>query len=79
MQPPHSHHQHHLSLTGQQPSHLQTQNLPLQSSHDPGDLDDSGIGMSLMDDDLTMAKFGITGAHIGQEGFGGADMGVNVL
>lgn len=81
MQPPHHQHQHqhHLSLTGQQPAQLQTQNLPMQSSHDHNDLDDSGIGMSLMDDDLTMAKFGLTGAHVGQEGFMSADMSVNVL
>ncbi|GAB7347693.1 hypothetical protein MBLNU459_g5256t1 [Dothideomycetes sp. NU459] len=83
MQPPHHHHhhhhQHHLSISSQQPAQLQTHNLPMQSSQDSGDIDDSGIGMSLMDDDLTLAKFGITGAHVGQEGFVGADMSVNVL
>jgi regulatory factor X len=28
------------------------------------DIDDSGIGMSLMDDDLSMAKFAVNGQHM---------------
>ena len=43
------------------------------------DLDDSGIGMSLMDDDLTMSKYGITGPHVGAEGMGLSGVRVDAL
>lgn len=57
------------------PSHnIQTQNLP----NEPTDLDDSGIGMGLVDDDLNLAKFGLTGAHVGHDLVDG-DLTVNVL
>lgn len=49
-----------------------------QQQHEP-DVDDSGIGMSLMDDDLTMSKFGVTGPHIGMEGMGMTDMRIETL
>ncbi|EME43198.1 hypothetical protein DOTSEDRAFT_132769 [Dothistroma septosporum NZE10] len=42
-------------------------------------IDDSGIGMSLMDDDLTMSKFGVTGPHVAMDGMGTDDMGMNSL
>ena len=45
---------------------------------EPVDLDDSGIGMGLMDDDLALSKYGINTAHVGHDMVGG-DMGVNVL
>ncbi|KAK5135913.1 hypothetical protein LTR08_004371 [Meristemomyces frigidus] len=48
------------------------------SQHDT-DIDDSGIGMSLIDDDLTMSKFGGTGAHVEMDGMGAPDMRVDPL
>lgn len=43
---------------------------PMQSQGlDTADLDDSGIGMGLVDDDLAMAKYGLMSG----------DMSVNVL
>jgi len=44
--------------------------MPPQMTHGPSqlqqetDIDDSGIGMSLMDDDLSMAKFAVHGQHM---------------
>ena len=76
----------------QQNAHMlpsQTRDLPFQSQdhmsgnksqpkHDEN-IDDSGIGMSLMDDDLTMSKFGLSGPHVGMEGMNSADMRVEPL
>jgi regulatory factor X len=49
------------------------QSLPSQPMQNQGldtaDLDDSGIGMGLIDDDLTMSKYGLMSG----------DMSVNVL
>ncbi|KAK5166747.1 hypothetical protein LTR04_000491, partial [Oleoguttula sp. CCFEE 6159] len=42
--------------------------LQLSGTHhtsQEADLDDSGIGMSLMEEDLAIAKFGLSGAHAG--------------
>ncbi|EMC97029.1 hypothetical protein BAUCODRAFT_23427 [Baudoinia panamericana UAMH 10762] len=57
----HSHHQH-------QHQHQHSQQHLTAGA---GDIDDSGIGMSLLDDDLTMAKLGVTGPHVGVGGMGG--------
>lgn len=57
---------------------LQSQSMPQSLPNDPSELDDSGIGMGLMDEDLTLSKFGITGPHVGHDLVGG-DMTVNVL
>lgn len=44
--------------------------MPQPMTHGPSqlqqetDIDDSGIGMSLMDDDLSMAKFAVNGQHM---------------
>ena len=43
------------------------------------DVDDSGIGMSLMDDELTLHKFGVTGPHVTMEGMRAPDMCVDPL
>ncbi|UJO18592.1 Transcriptional regulator RFX1 [Fulvia fulva] len=56
----------------------QTSGLSKQHQPEP-DIDDSGIGMSLMDDDLTMSKFGVTGPHVAMDGMGTNDMGMNPL
>ncbi|TKA76084.1 hypothetical protein B0A49_12550 [Cryomyces minteri] len=54
---------------GQQGHDLQAAlQLQLSGTHHTSqetDLDDSGIGMSLMEDDLAIAKFGLSGAHAG--------------
>jgi regulatory factor X len=56
--------QHRFAMPQSLPSqHIQNQGL------DTTDLDDSGIGMGLMDDDLAMAKYGLMSG----------DMSVNVL
>jgi hypothetical protein len=59
--------------------------MPQPVSHAPSqlqqetDIDDSGIGMGLMDDDLTMAKFNV-GQHIGGDTMSlPAGMRVNAL
>lgn len=58
--------------------HLQTQDMPLSNSQDT-DIDDSGIGMSLVDDDLALSKFGLAaGSHVGL-GMMGGEIGVDVL
>ena len=44
----------------------QQQQTQMKRQHDEG-VDDSGICMNFMDDDLNFAKFGMTGAHIGHE------------
>ncbi|KAK4501196.1 hypothetical protein PRZ48_007003 [Zasmidium cellare] len=59
-----------------QSSGLKQQHHLQQQDHD---IDDSGIGMSLMDDDLTMSKFGVTGPHVAMEGMGTTDMRVDPL
>ena len=65
----------------------QTHTLPYQPApskqqqqipHD-ADIDDSGIGMSLMDDDLTISKFGVSGPHVAMQGMGAPDMRVDPL
>ncbi|RMY70552.1 hypothetical protein D0863_05711 [Hortaea werneckii] len=66
-----------MNMTGMAP-HQQPQTLPFQpvpmqkhqSMQHDADLDDSGIGMSLMDEDLTATKFGITGPHVAMQGMG---------
>ncbi|CAK3936466.1 Transcriptional regulator RFX1 [Lecanosticta acicola] len=57
--PPQQHHHHQIA------QHKQ---------HHETDIDDSGIGMSLMDEDLTMSKFGVTGPHVAMEGVSATDL-----
>lgn len=63
----------------QSQSQQQQQQQQQQMSQHETDVDDSGIGMSLMDDDLTMSKFGVAGPHIGMEGMGMTDMRIDPL
>lgn len=49
----------------QQMSNQQQQQQQIKR-HDDG-VDDSGICMNFMDDDLNFAKFGMAGGHIGHE------------
>lgn len=56
---PQQHHHHHSLSFQQRPQKQQSQET---------DLDDSGIGMSLMDDDLAGKAFGVAGPHIGKNG-----------
>lgn len=71
-----SHQQHQMQGLAFQHQHHQ---MPMQKQHQDTDVDDSGIGMSLMDDDLTMSKFGATGPHVGMDGMGVGEMRVNPL
>lgn len=70
------------NMAGMPPHQLAFQPPPQKQhsmQHD-NDMDDSGIGMSLMDDDLTVSKFGIAGPHVGMEGMGAPqDMRVEAL
>lgn len=63
----------HLSSQPQQRFAMPQQSLPSQSIQNQGldtaDLDDSGIGMGLVDDDLALSKYGLMSG----------DMSVNVL
>ena len=67
-------------MPGQQHLPQQPSNLSLQTSvaHDMGDMDDSGIGMSLVDDE-DLAKFSFTTADIGSQLMSHAEMGVNMV
>lgn len=69
----HAHHafegQHSLTEAGENMQH------PMQ--HNDTDIDDSGIGMSFVDDDLAMSKFGMAGSHVG--GHLGAGISVDAL
>ena len=61
------------SMTSAPPANFeQGHTMSFQQQHStskPEDnIDDSGIGMSLMDDDLTLSKFGISGPHVGMGG-----------
>lgn len=74
--PPNGQHQAYAATTHTLPYQL------AQHKHQPqhdADIDDSGIGMSLMDEDLTLSKFGVTGPHVDMEGMGAADMRVDPL
>lgn len=71
--PPHQH--QHDPNAFFMPQHSSQQHM----MHQEPDLDDSGIGMSLMDDDLTLSKFGVTGPHVGAEGMGMAGVRVDAL
>lgn len=77
----HMGHRHSISLHSQ--PHLPTQpsNLSLQTSmsHDLPDLDDSGIGMSLVDEDDAMAKFNFATVDIGSQLMSHGDMSVNMV
>lgn len=66
---------HHQQLSRES---QQQQFQPKMSKRSEADIDDSGICMSYLDDDLTFAKFGMTGAHMGHDLIGG-EMGVNVI
>lgn len=77
-------HRHSLSM----PSHTQTvhphmpsqpSNLSVQTSlsHDDAGLDDSGIGMSLVDEDA-LSKFSFTTTDMGHHLIG-AEMSVNIV
>lgn len=61
-----------------QPQQQMAQMVHPQPQKPDNDFDDSGIGMGLMDDDLTMAKFGLTGAHVGHDYVGG-DLGIHAI
>ncbi|KAK4543088.1 hypothetical protein LTR36_005865 [Oleoguttula mirabilis] len=82
---PNGQHQTYAPPTGMNGMPHQAHSLPYQPAHQKqhsqhdADIDDSGIGMSLMDDDLTMAKYGVAGPHVGMEGMGAADMRVDPL
>lgn len=71
-------HQHQVHNHGLQYQPNTSSKLQHQQSHE-SDIDDSGIGMSLMDDDLTLSKFGVTGPHVGMDGMGTTDLRVDVL
>ncbi|KAH9827341.1 RFX DNA-binding domain [Teratosphaeria destructans] len=43
------------------------------------DIDDSGIGMSLMEEEMTMNKFRVSNGHMSMTGIGGAEMRVDAL
>ena len=67
-----------------QPHQPQPQHHHQLQQHQDTDLEDSGIGMSLVgDEDLTMTKFGATGPHVATSaagmGMGTADMRVEPL
>ena len=51
-------------------AHLPFHTAQAQKPQQESDIDDSGIGMSLMDEDLTMSKYGVTGPHVGMEVMG---------
>lgn len=76
-------HRHSMSMPGlpgqphlpQQPSNL---SLQTSVSHDMADLDDSGIGMSLMDDDA-LSKFGFTATDIGSQLMSHGEIGVSMV
>lgn len=76
-------HRHTFSMSGQQHIPQQPSNLSLHNStaHDLGDMDDSGIGMSLMDDE-TMSKFSYNTADLGPQlmtNMTNGDMGANMV
>ncbi|KAK3716806.1 hypothetical protein LTR37_006156 [Vermiconidia calcicola] len=54
------------SVDFQQAPQYHHQHHPPKHQHE-ADIDDSGIGMSLMDDDLTLSRFGAGGPHVGTE------------
>lgn len=65
----------------QHPPHDHTQFVQVSQQHHEPDIDDSGIGMTLMDelrDDLAASKYGSAGSHIGIENTTG-DVRVNTL
>lgn len=72
----------HMMMQQQQQQHMQPQlhvqthmrNVQMATPQDT-DIDDSGIGMGLMDDELALAKFGAMNGHGGHELVGG-EMGV---
>lgn len=61
-----------------QPQH-QTSGSTKPRQQNDTDIDDSGIGMSLMDEDHTLSKFGLTGPHVGAEGMGAPGIRVEPL
>ena len=67
---PQQHHHHQMSFQMQQPQKHHSQET---------DIDDSGIGMSMMDDDLTTKTFGVSGPHVGMEGMGASGVRVDPL
>lgn len=73
-------HRHSFSMPGHAHIPQQPSNLSLQTSvaGDMGDLDDSGIGMSLVDDD-SLSKFGFTTTDLGSQLMTTADMGVSMV
>ena len=70
---------HHHPAPSQQNHDLPFHDQKRQQQQHDTDIDDSGIGMSLMDDDLTMSKFGVSGPHVGVEGMGATGMRVDPL
>lgn len=76
----HMGHRHSMSVPGQAHMPQQPSNLSLQTSvsHDMGDMDDSGIGMSLMDDDA-LAKFSFSAADMGNQLMSHGEVGVNMV
>lgn len=80
----HQSQQFDFSVPLQMHSHQQmSQQMSQQSQHNAPkqdhDVDDSGICMGLMDDDLNLAKFGLNGAHVGHDYVGGGDMGIHAI
>lgn len=73
-------HRHSISMHSQPHLPQQPSNLSLQTSvsQDLADLDDSGIGMGLVDDD-SLSKFSFTTADIGAQLMGHGDLGVNMV
>lgn len=71
--PPQQQHHQQLTFHHHMPNH-NSHALPLgharKRQSQETDVDDSGIGMSLMDEDLTVKSFGLSGPHIGMEGMG---------
>nr|POE65220.1 gpi mannosyltransferase 4 [Quercus suber] len=60
--------------------HRQQQQQQQQAQQHETDIDDSGIGMSLIEDDLNFSKMGLPGSHVGVDGMSGAsDMRVHLL
>lgn len=73
----HDHQQQQQPLTNNHQSRFQEDLYSSQHRHD-ADIDDSGIGMSLTDDDLNLSKFGMSGHQISHEMLANS-IGVNVI
>jgi len=63
---------HHLPFQNSGPQRHQQQQAE-------ADLDDSGIGMSLMDDDTNLSKYGVASPRLGVPGMGNPHAKVEVM